>query len=105
MAFDTALQPCAVPWYGHNESSLAGPVACPATTSLPARTERLSRVVLDCVPCPPRRQFLAEEDAMAVTLRPVTRENWRAVARLEVAEGQRQFVAPNVYSLAEAAYE
>jgi diamine N-acetyltransferase len=42
---------------------------------------------------------------MAVTLRPVTRENWRAVARLEVAEGQRQFVAPTLYSLAEAAYE
>src|SRR5262249_47855792 len=42
---------------------------------------------------------------MAGTLRPVTRENWRAVARLEVAEGQRQFVAPNIFSLAEAAYE
>ena len=42
---------------------------------------------------------------MTVTLRPVTQENWRAVARLEVAEDQRNFVAPNVYSLAEAAYE
>jgi diamine N-acetyltransferase len=42
---------------------------------------------------------------MMVTLRPVTQENWRAVARLEVAQDQRQFVAPNVYSLAEAAYE
>ena len=42
---------------------------------------------------------------MTVTLRPVTQENWRAVARLEVAEDQRQFVAPNIYSLAEAAYE
>ena len=42
---------------------------------------------------------------MAVSLRPVTQENWRAVAHLEVAEDQRQFVAPNVYSLAEAAYE
>ncbi len=42
---------------------------------------------------------------MTVSLRPVTQENWRDVARLEVAEDQRQFVAPNVYSLAEAAYE
>lgn len=42
---------------------------------------------------------------MAISLRPVTQENWRAVAHLEVAEDQRQFVAPNVYSLAEAAYE
>jgi diamine N-acetyltransferase len=42
---------------------------------------------------------------MAISLRPVTQENWRAVAHLEVAEEQRQFVAPNVYSLAEAAYE
>jgi diamine N-acetyltransferase len=49
--------------------------------------------------------FLSEEDTMTVTLRPVTQENWRAVARLEVAEDQRQFVAPNIYSLAEAAYE
>ena len=42
---------------------------------------------------------------MAITLRPVNQENWRAVASLEVTEDQRQFVAPNVYSLAEAAYE
>lgn len=42
---------------------------------------------------------------MAVSLRPITQDNWRAVASLEVSEDQRQFVAPNVYSLAEAAYE
>lgn len=42
---------------------------------------------------------------MPVTLRKVTQENWRSVARLEVAEDQRHFVAPNVYSLAEAAYD
>lgn len=42
---------------------------------------------------------------MTVTLRPVTQDNWRDVARLEVAQGQRRFVAPNVYSLVEAAYE
>ncbi len=42
---------------------------------------------------------------MTVTLRPVTQENWRAVAHLEIGENQRQFVAPNIHSLAEAAYE
>lgn len=42
---------------------------------------------------------------MAVSLRPVTQENWRDVAHLEVAEDQRQFVATNSFSLAEAAYE
>lgn len=42
---------------------------------------------------------------MAVSLRPVTRENWRDIAHLSVAEDQRKFVAPNTYSLAEAAYE
>lgn len=42
---------------------------------------------------------------MSVTLREVTRENWRAVTHLEVAQDQQHFVAPNAYSLAEAAYE
>src|SRR5579862_5840817 len=42
---------------------------------------------------------------MAIALRPVTQGNWRAVAHLTVAEDQREFVAPNAYSLAEAAYE
>jgi diamine N-acetyltransferase len=42
---------------------------------------------------------------VAFTLRDVTQENWRAIAHLEVTEDQRHFVAPNVYSLAEAAYE
>lgn len=42
---------------------------------------------------------------MAVTLRPVTAENWNAIARLEVRADQRTFVAPNSYSLAQAAYE
>jgi diamine N-acetyltransferase len=48
----------------------------------------------------PEKEYL-----MAVTLRPVTLDNWQAVARLEVAEEQRHFVVLNVYSLAEAAYE
>jgi diamine N-acetyltransferase len=43
--------------------------------------------------------------SVAVSLRPVTQDNWRAVVHLNVAEDQREFVAPNVYSLAEAAYD
>lgn len=42
---------------------------------------------------------------MTLSLRPVTAENWDAVAHLEVQEDQRCFVAPNSYSLAQAAYE
>ena len=42
---------------------------------------------------------------MTLSLRPVTSENWDAVARLEVRDDQRHFVAPNSYSLAQAAYE
>lgn len=40
-----------------------------------------------------------------VTLRPVTKENLNALTELEVAEAQKGFVAPNVYSMAEAALE
>lgn len=40
----------------------------------------------------------------AVTFQDITAENWRAVAALEVSEGQAEYVAPNLYSLAEAAY-
>lgn len=42
---------------------------------------------------------------MALELRLVTTENWNLVARLEVSEDQRNFVASNSYSLAQAAYE
>lgn len=35
-----------------------------------------------------------------ITLRPVTRDNWRKVAKLEVAEAQREFVAEPSYYLA-----
>lgn len=42
---------------------------------------------------------------MTVTLRPITRENYRHCIRLKVAEGQANFVAPNVFSLAQFAYE
>ncbi len=41
---------------------------------------------------------------MEITLRPVDRSNWYAVTKLSVADSQRSFVAPNVFSLAQAAY-
>jgi hypothetical protein len=42
---------------------------------------------------------------MHVPLQPVSRENWRACARLELQPDQARFVAPNVYSLAQALTE
>ena len=41
---------------------------------------------------------------VVVTFQAVTAENWRAVGELEVDEGQGTYVAPNLYSLVEAAY-
>ncbi len=41
----------------------------------------------------------------AIILRPVTRDNWRDCVELTVAPDQTDFVAPNVYSLAQAAYQ
>ena len=35
----------------------------------------------------------------------VTPDNWRAVAALEVAQGQQQFIESNAFSLAESLYE
>lgn len=40
-----------------------------------------------------------------VTLEPVTRDNYRAVCKLPTAPGDEKFVAPNAFSLAQAAYE
>jgi diamine N-acetyltransferase len=40
-----------------------------------------------------------------ITLREITRDNFRACLGLHVEEEQRNFVASNAYSLAEAAYE
>jgi diamine N-acetyltransferase len=40
-----------------------------------------------------------------VTLKPITTENWRECIQLEVADGQENWVAPNVQSLAESAFE
>lgn len=42
---------------------------------------------------------------MTVSLRPVSRENVRAVCDLRLAEGQGQLVAPAAYTVAEGHYE
>jgi diamine N-acetyltransferase len=41
---------------------------------------------------------------VALSIRPVTKDNWRALARLKVREDQNHFVASNVYSIAESHY-
>jgi len=40
-----------------------------------------------------------------VNLEPVTRDNYRAVCKLAIEPGDGRFVAPNSFSLAQAAYE
>ena len=40
-----------------------------------------------------------------ISLQPITKANWEEAIKLKVGDGQEHFVAPNVYSLAEAAYE
>ncbi len=42
---------------------------------------------------------------MNLTLRPIDKENWKECARLEVNPEQREYVASNPFSLAQAAYE
>lgn len=42
---------------------------------------------------------------MHITLRPVDRDNWLTCARLQIYPHQESFVAPNVYSLAQALVE
>ncbi len=42
---------------------------------------------------------------MTVTLRPITEENWHACIELQVTDEQVDFVAPNVYSIAETRFE
>lgn len=39
-----------------------------------------------------------------IRLRPITAENWQACADLRVARSQEAFVAPNLYSIAEAQF-
>jgi diamine N-acetyltransferase len=45
------------------------------------------------------------DSAMEITFRPVTRANFSAVVALTVTPEQADFVAPNLYSIAEAAIE
>ncbi len=41
---------------------------------------------------------------MTISLRPVTIDNWQAVIDLKLAPGQDEFVASNLYSLAESKF-
>lgn len=41
---------------------------------------------------------------MTVSIRPVTKANWRDLVKLQVGEDQTHFVASNVYSIAEAQF-
>lgn len=41
---------------------------------------------------------------MSVELHPVTLENWEVLIKLQVREDQREFVASNLYSIAEAQF-
>ena len=41
---------------------------------------------------------------MSVELRPVTAKNWQALIKLQVREDQREFVASNLYSIAETQF-
>lgn len=41
---------------------------------------------------------------MALSIRPVTRDNWRQLANLKVRDEQTHFVASNAYSIAEAQF-
>lgn len=40
-----------------------------------------------------------------VSLREVTKDNWRPICKLELDAGQEHFVAPNWYSIIEAIFE
>jgi diamine N-acetyltransferase len=42
---------------------------------------------------------------MTVTLRPLTKENWHECIRLQVTDEQKQYVASNLYSIAETRFE
>ena len=42
---------------------------------------------------------------MEISLREITKDNWRECADLKVAPGQEIFVAPNLYSIAESKFE
>lgn len=42
---------------------------------------------------------------MKIELRRVDKSNWFAVCRLEVRKSEQEYIAPNAFSLAQAAYE
>lgn len=41
---------------------------------------------------------------MSLSIRPVTKDNWRKLAELKVRDGQTHFVASNLYSIAESQF-
>lgn len=41
---------------------------------------------------------------MSLSIQPVTKSNWQALTKLEVRADQKNFVAPNVYSILESHY-
>ena len=41
---------------------------------------------------------------MTISFQPVTKDNWRALAKLKVHDDQTHFVASNVYSIAESQF-
>ncbi|NOT06405.1 MAG: GNAT family N-acetyltransferase [Anaerolineales bacterium] len=41
---------------------------------------------------------------MSIELHPVTAQNWRALTKLQVREDQQEFVASNVYSIAQSQF-
>jgi diamine N-acetyltransferase len=41
---------------------------------------------------------------MSLSIQPVTKSNWHALTKLTVREDQKNFVAPNVYSILESHY-
>jgi diamine N-acetyltransferase len=41
---------------------------------------------------------------MSLSIRPVTKNNWRELIKLQVREDQKHFVASNLYSIAEAQF-
>ncbi|WP_298773003.1 GNAT family N-acetyltransferase [uncultured Shewanella sp.] len=42
---------------------------------------------------------------MEISIKPVDKNNWKDIAELKVSDSQTEFVASNLYSFAEAAYE
>lgn len=42
---------------------------------------------------------------LLITLKPVSKENWVACAKLELSPEQANFLAPNLYSIAESKFE